>query len=61
MNALWKSKTVWTGITGAVAAVAGYMVGDITAGAALNTLVTSLVAVFLRGSIDKVNTQGGGQ
>lgn len=56
MNLL-KSKTVWTAIGGVVASIGGYMVGDISTGAALNTIVTSLVGVFLRSAIDKGTAQ----
>ena len=52
MNYL-KSKTVWTGIAGIVAAVGGYATGDLSAGAALNAGLTGAVAVFLRLALEK--------
>jgi len=49
-----KSKTTWTAITGALGGIAGYFTGDLELGAALNVVVTSLLALFLRHGISKV-------
>ena len=49
-----KSKTTWTAITGALCGIAGYFTGDLELGAALNVVVTSLLALFLRHGISKV-------
>ena len=48
-----KSKTVWTAILGALAGVAGYFTGELEVGAALNVVITSLLAIFLRHGIKK--------
>ena len=49
-----KSKTTWTAITGALGGIAGYFTGDLELGAALNVVITSLLALFLRPGISKV-------
>ena len=49
-----KSKTTWTAITGALGGIAGYLTGDLELGAALNVVITSLLALFLRHGISKV-------
>jgi hypothetical protein len=43
-----KSKTLWTGITGVIGALAGYMTGELEIGAAINIGITSLLAIFVR-------------
>ena len=48
-----KSKTVWTAIAGALAGVAGYFTGELELGAAINVVITSLLAIFLRHGIKK--------
>ena len=50
---LLKSKTFWTGISGLVAAVGGVLTGALDLGVAIQTGVTSLVAIFLRDAIVK--------
>ncbi|MES2249209.1 MAG: hypothetical protein V4645_18155 [Pseudomonadota bacterium] len=52
MNLL-KSKTVWAGLAGVIAAAGGYYTGDITAGAALNAGLTGVIGVFLRLAVEK--------
>ena len=49
-----KSKTTWTAITGALGGIAGYFTGDLELGAALNVVITSLLALLLRHGISKV-------
>lgn len=53
MNDLMKSKTVWTGIAGLVAAVGGFFTGAMDAGVAVQTGITSLIGIFLRAGIAK--------
>jgi len=48
-----KSKTTWTAITGAIAGVAGRATGELEMGAAINVVITSLLALFLRHGISK--------
>lgn len=48
-----KSKTTWTAITGAIAGIAGYFTGELEMGAAVNVIITSLLALFLRHGISK--------
>ena len=48
-----KSKTTWTAITGALAGVAGWATGELEMGAAINVVITSLLALFLRHGISK--------
>ena len=50
---MFKSKTTWTAITGALAGVAGYFTGELELGAAANVVITSLLALFLRHGIKK--------
>ncbi len=53
MKDLLKSKTVWTGIAGLMAAAGGYMTGSMDAGMAVQTGITSLLGIFLRAGIAK--------
>jgi hypothetical protein len=48
-----KSKTVWTAVMGALAGVAGYFTGELELGAALNVIITSVLAIFLRHGVKK--------
>ena len=48
-----KSKTTWAAITGVVGGVAGYFTGELELGAAINVIITSLLALFLRHGIKK--------
>ena len=48
-----KSKTTWTAITGAIAGIAGWATGELELGAAINVIITSLLALFLRHGIKK--------
>ena len=45
---LHESKTFWTGVTAIVTAAAGYFTGGIELGAALQTVATGLIGIFLR-------------
>ena len=49
-----KSKTTWTAILGALGGLAGYFTGELELGAAMNVVITSLLALFLRHGISKV-------
>jgi hypothetical protein len=49
-----KSKTTWTAILGALGGLAGYFTGELEIGAAMNVVITSLLALFLRHGISKV-------
>ncbi|HNE59160.1 MAG TPA: hypothetical protein PLA33_02620 [Ottowia sp.] len=49
----FRSKSVWTGIIGAITAVAGAATGTITYGEALPALITSLGTIFVRLGIAK--------
>ena len=53
-----KSKTLWAGITSALAGVAGYFTGELEVGAALQVVVTAVLAIFLRHGISKVENGG---
>ena len=44
----YQSKTVWTGVTGVVTAVAAYCTGQLALGDALQVGMISLVGIFLR-------------
>jgi hypothetical protein len=55
-----KSKTTWTAITGAIAGVAGYFTGELEMGAAVNVIITSLLALFLRHGISKTEKSATG-
>ena len=54
-----KSKTTWTAITGALAGVAGCFTGELELGAAINVVITSLLALFLRHGIKKAEDAAG--
>jgi hypothetical protein len=49
-----KSKTTWTAVSGIIAGIAGYFTGELEIGAAVNIVITSLLALFLRHGIKKV-------
>ena len=48
-----KSKTTWAAITGVVGGIAGYFTGELELGAAINVIITSVLALFLRHGIKK--------
>jgi|TARA_R110000851_G_scaffold9241_1_gene34603 hypothetical protein len=50
---MFKSKTTWTAILGAIGGAAGYFTGELEMGAAMNVVITSLLALFLRHGIRK--------
>ena len=52
-TSMMKSKTTWASITGVVGGVAGYFTGELELGAAINVIITSLLALFLRHGIKK--------
>ena len=47
----YKSKTVWTGIAGLVAAVGGYVTGEVVASDALQMAFVAFTGMFLRAGI----------
>lgn len=44
----YASKTVWTGVSGLVAAAAGYFTGQLPLAQALQMGLTALIGIFLR-------------
>lgn len=48
---LWKSKTVWAGVTGLVSAVAAYATGAMSPAEAIQTGLASLLAIFFRDAL----------
>ena len=48
-----KTKTFWAAVTACVGAIGAYMTEELEAGAALQVVVTSLLAVFLRQGVMK--------
>ena len=48
-----KSKTVWTGIMGALGAISAWATGEATLAEMLPVLCTSVLAIFLRHGISK--------
>lgn len=53
MNELLKTKTFWTGVAGLITAIAAYCTGEMNAGAAIQTGIGSLMAIFLRDGMRK--------
>ena len=49
-----KSKTFWAGVTGLVGAISGYLTGELEIGAAMNVGITSVLAIFVRHGVSKV-------
>ena len=47
------SNTTWTAIMGALGGIAGWATGEVEMGAAINVVITSLLALFLRHGIKK--------
>lgn len=54
MNIL-KTKTFWAGIAGLVLALQGYFGGDLSYGEAIQTGIMSLIGIFLRDGVGKIN------
>ena len=50
---MWKSKTVWAGILGALGAISAWATGEATLAEMLQVVVTSVLAIFLRHGISK--------
>ena len=48
-----KSKTVWAVVTAVVGAASGYFTGELEMAAALQLIVTSVLAVFVRHGVKK--------
>jgi len=51
---LFKSKTFWTGISAIVAAVGGYLSGQMGIETAIQTGIGGVAAITLRDSIEKI-------
>ena len=54
---MFKSKTVLGGLAAILSAAGGYLGGEIELSAALNITVTSILAIFLRHSVSKVDSK----
>lgn len=50
-----KSKTFWAGVTGLIGAISGYLTGELEVGAAMNVGITSILAIFVRHGVSKVD------
>jgi len=50
---MWKSKTVWAGILGALGGLSAWATGEATLAEMLQVVVTSVLAIFLRHGIAK--------
>lgn len=48
-----KTKTFWASVTGIVTAVGAYFTGDIDLAAAMQIVITSVLAIFLRHGVAK--------
>ena len=49
----WQSKTVWTGISGVIAAVGGVVTGTLLLSQGIQLAVTALIGIFLRSAVNK--------
>jgi len=49
-----RSKSFWGGLTGLLGAVAGYMTGEIALGNAISIATTSILAIFVKHAVHKV-------
>jgi hypothetical protein len=47
----YRRKTVWAAVGTSVAAIGGYLTGDIGLGPALQTVAGCLIAIFLRDAV----------
>lgn len=54
-----KSKTFWAGVTGLIGAISGYLTGELEVGAAMNVGITSILAIFVRHGVSKVDKKLG--
>ena len=54
-----KSKTFWAGVTGLIGAISGYLTGELEMGAAMNVGITSILAIFVRHGVSKVDKKLG--
>ena len=54
-----KSKTFWAGVTGLIGAISGYLTGELEIGAAMNVGITSILAIFVRHGVSKVDKKLG--
>ena len=53
LNALVKTKTFWGSVSGIIAAAGGFYTGTMDPGTAIQTIVGSLLAIFIRDGIAK--------
>ena len=44
----WQSKTIWTGVGAMLTALGGYLTGEMSGQAAVQTAFTGLTGIFLR-------------
>lgn len=51
---LLKSKTFWTGISAIIAAIGGYLTGQMGLETAIQTGIGGMAAITLRDSIEKI-------
>ena len=54
-----KSKSFWGGITGLGGALAGWMTGEIELGNAISIATTSILAIFVKHAVHKVEEKVG--
>ena len=54
-----KSKTFWAGVTGLIGAISGYLTGELEVGAAMNVGITSILAIYVRHGVSKVDKKLG--
>ena len=52
-NAMFKSKTFWTGVAAVVGAAGGFFTGGLSAVAAIQMGLTGLIGIFLRQGVEK--------
>ena len=56
MIPVWKQKTFWASITGAIGAVAAYFTGEIGIVGAIGAVMAALTSIFMRQGIEKSKT-----
>tara|TARA_B100001175_G_C19343222_1_gene558520 strand:+ start:564 stop:734 length:171 start_codon:yes stop_codon:yes gene_type:complete len=54
-----KSKSFWGGITGLIGAIAGWATGDIELGNAISIGTTSILAIFVKHAVHKIDKKVG--
>jgi len=56
---MFKSKSFWGGITGLIGAIAGWATGEIELGNAISIGTTSILAIFVKHAVHKVEKKVG--